>query len=193
MIEYIKGDIVELYPTQLIIECNGIAYKVNISLTTHALIANAETCKIYIYEIIREDTHELFGFAEKRERELFMLLITVPGVGAQTARMILSSFSTNELETLIASGDAAALQTVKGIGGKTAQRVIVDLKDKITPNALISKEILRVDNKIVEEAVSALIMLGFTPAVSKKAIASVLKITPDATVEQAIKAALKML
>lgn len=194
MIEYIKGDIVELYPAQLIIECYGIAYVVNISLSTHALITGKESCKIYIYEIIREDTHDLFGFAEKRERELFTLLISVSGVGAQTARMILSSFSAGELESLIASGDVSALQSVKGIGGKTAQRIIVDLKDKITPEVLsATKNVLKNDSKIGEEAVAALVMLGFTPAISRKAVNSILKLTPELTVEQVIKAALKML
>ena len=193
MIEYITGEIVELHPAQLIMECNGIGYVVHISLSTHAALAGLKEGKIYIWEQIREDAHELFGFAEKRERELFLLLISVSGVGAQTARMILSSFSTAELEMLIASGDAAALQLVKGIGAKTAQRVIVDLKDKITISSAIVKNQPTLDSKVTEEAVSALSMLGFTPSLSRKAVNSILKLTPGATVEQVIKAALKML
>ena len=194
MIEYIKGEITELHPAQLIMECNGIGYVVHISLSTHAALSGLKTGKVYIWEQIREDAHELFGFAERREREIFLLLISVSGVGAQTARMILSSFSATEVEVLIASDDASVLQSVKGIGAKTAQRIIVDLKDKIAlGSALLSVKSAAVDTKVAEEAVSALSMLGFTPSLSRKVVNSILKQTPEATVEQVIKAALKML
>ena len=194
MIEYIKGEIAELHPAQLILECNGIGYVVHISLSTHAALSGSKNCKVYIYEQIREDAHELFGFSGKHERELFVLLISVSGVGAQTARMILSSYSASELEALIASGDVTALQSVKGIGGKTAQRIIVDLKDKISTEAVsLIKGVAAVDAKVAEEAVSALSMLGFTPSLSRKAVNSILKQNPDIPVEQVIKAALKML
>ena len=194
MIEYIKGEIAELHPAQLILESNGIGYVVHISLSTHAALSGAKSCKVYIYEQIREDAHELFGFSDKHERGLFVLLISVSGVGAQTARMILSSFSAAELESLIASGDVSALQSVKGIGGKTAQRIIVDLKDKISAGAaVLAKDAPTVNAKVAEEAVSALTMLGFTPSLSRKAVNSILKQNPDIPVEQVIKAALKML
>ena len=194
MIEYIKGEIAELHPAQLILESNGIGYVVHISLSTHAALSGAKSCKVYIYEQIREDAHELFGFSDKHERGLFVLLISVSGVGAQTARMILSSFSAAELESLIASGDVSALQSVKGIGGKTAQRIIVDLKDKISAGAaVLAKDAPAVNAKVAEEAVSALTMLGFTPSLSRKAVNSILKQNSDIPVEQVIKAALKML
>jgi len=194
MIEYIKGEIAELHPAQLILESNGIGYVVHISLSTHAALSGAKNCKVYIYEQIREDAHELFGFSDKPERELFVLLISVSGVGAQTARMILSSYSAAELESAIASGDVSALQSVKGIGGKTAQRIIVDLKDKISVDAaMLSKELPAANSKVADEAVSALSMLGFTSSLSRKAVNSILKQNPGIPVEQVVKAALKML
>jgi Holliday junction DNA helicase RuvA len=194
MIEYIKGEIAELSPTRLIMECNGIGYELNISLTTYSVYLNLPNGKIYVYEVIREDAHLLFGFATIEERELFLLLISVSGVGPNTARMILSSARPVELIQVIASGDEKGLTMVKGIGSKTAQRIIVDLKNKVKPiegkiNATSGSRHV----EAADEAVSALVMLGFQKAASQKAVDTILKKTADSTVEQIIKTALNML
>ena len=189
MIEYIKGEIVELTPTRMILECGGIGYELNISLNTYSAFGNKTTGKIYIYEVIREDAHLLFGFAEKIERELFLLLTSVSGVGPNTARMILSSLPPSELVQVIGSKNEAALTAVKGIGLKTAQRILVDLKNKAgnLPEASVS------NGAVTEEAVAALVMLGFQKAASQKAVSAILKGSPTLAVEQVIKTALRML
>lgn len=196
MIEYIKGEIAELTPTMATVDCHGVGYGINISLNTYTAIQQQKECKLYIYEAIREDAHILFGFADKKERELFLLLISVSGIGGNTARMILSSYSPSELCNLIAAGNSNLLKTVKGIGLKTAQRIIVDLKDKITllgnTDAPTSINTLP-NNEIQEEAVAALTMLGFTSGASQKVVASILKDNPALPVEQVIKLALKHL
>lgn len=196
MIEYIKGDIVELTPTQMIIECAGIGYELNISLTTYSAFSGKPTGKIYVYEVIREDAHLLFGFAQKAERELFLLLTSVSGVGPNTARMILSSLPPNELIQVIASKNEAALTAVKGIGLKTAQRILVDLKNKVKGSestAAAGTAALAGNGAVAEEAVAALVMLGFQKAASQKAVNSILKGSPMLPVEQVIKSALRML
>ena len=196
MIEYIKGDIVELTPTQMIIECAGIGYQLNISLTTYSAFGGKPSGKIYVYEVIREDAHLLFGFAQKAERELFLLLTSVSGVGPNTARMILSSLPPSELLQVIATKNEAALTAVKGIGLKTAQRILVDLKNKVkTSEAMVNTASgSAVGNAAVaEEAVAALVMLGFQKSASQKAVSSILKSTPTLAVEQVIKSALRML
>lgn len=193
MIDYIKGEIVELTPTTVTIDINGIGYLINISLNTYTALSGKEEAKIYIYEIIREDAHLLFGFAAKQERELFIQLISVSGIGANTARMILSSMSPSELVNVIASGNSDTLKMVKGIGLKTAQRVIVDLKDKIKIEGIDPKTILLPNSQSSEEAVAALVMLGFSQQPSQKAVMKILKENPAASVETIIKAALKML
>ncbi|MCD8269707.1 MAG: Holliday junction branch migration protein RuvA [Parabacteroides sp.] len=196
MIEYIRGDIVELTPTQMIIECAGIGYQLNISLTTYSAFGGKPSGKIYVYEVIREDAHLLFGFAQKAERELFLLLTSVSGVGPNTARMILSSLPPSELIQVIATKNEAALTSVKGIGLKTAQRILVDLKNKVkTSEAMVSAAPgSSVGNAAVaEEAVAALVMLGFQKSASQKAVSSILKSTPTLAVEQVIKSALRML
>jgi len=196
MIEYIKGEIDELSPAQLIMDCNGIGYELNISLTTYSAFNGQKAGKIYVYEVIREDAHLLFGFATREERELFLLLISVSGVGPNTARMILSSLPPFELVNVIASGDDVSLTSIKGIGSKTAQRIVVDLRNKVrtTENIGEKKKLISGDrSETAEGAVSALIMLGFQKNPSRKVVDSILKNSPSASVEQVIKDALKML
>lgn len=195
MIEYIKGEITELTPALLIMECAGIGYALNISLNTYSAYQGKKEGKIYIHEIIREDAHLLFGFADKTERSLFLLLISVSGVGANTARMILSSLPPDELSQVIANKNETALTAVKGIGAKTAQRILVDLKNKVKPVETDGRTASpRLGNEAVaEEAVAALVMLGFQKAASQKVVLSILKTTPALAVEQVIKGALRML
>jgi Holliday junction DNA helicase RuvA len=195
MIDYIKGAVAELTPANVIIECGGIGYQMHISLNTFAAINGKAETRLYVHESIREDAHLLFGFAEKHERELFLLLISVSGVGPGTARMILSSLSSRELESVIASGDAIQLQSVKGIGAKTAQRIIVDLKDKIRfnddgPITLSTKEGLTATG---QSAVSALVMLGFVQTASQKVVSKIIREDSSLPVEGVIKEALKRL
>ena len=193
MIEYIKGPVAEITPAYAVIDNLGIGYLINISLYAYERLQQAAEAKLYIYEALREDAHQLFGFIDKRERELFLLLISVSGVGPNTARMILSAMSPNELSAAIASGNDVSLKAVKGIGAKTAQRIIVDLKDKIkTADAtLLSK--MPSNNEVYEEALAALVMLGFTQAMSQKVLAKLLASNSNLTVEEAIKQALKMM
>lgn len=200
MIEYIKGEIAELSPATAIIDCNGLGYAANISLNTYAAIQGKKECKLYIHEAIREDAYVLYGFADKQERELFLLLISVSGIGGNTARMILSALSPSELINVISTENANLLKTVKGIGLKTAQRIIVDLKDKIkagsaaTAAAGVSGTLLSsAQAQIHEEAVAALTMLGFAQAASQKVVSAILREEPDARVEEVIKLALKRL
>ena len=196
MIEYIKGEIVELTPARMIIECGGIGYELNISLTTYSAFNGKTTGKLFVYEVIREDAHLLFGFAERIERELFLLLTSVSGVGPNTARMILSSLPPKELVEAIASKNEAALTAVKGIGLKTAQRILVDLKNKVkSVEGLVPVDVVAAPSNgaVAEEAVAALVMLGFQKAASQKAVTSILKGSPAMAVEQVIKTALRML
>lgn len=194
MIEYIKGNIAEITPAMAVIDCNGMGYGINISLNTYSAIQSLKTCKLYIHEAIREDAYVLYGFADKQERELFLLLISVSGIGGNTARMILSALSPSELCNVISSGNANLLKTVKGIGLKTAQRVIVDLKDKIkTSVASEDSAFASVNTEIQDEAVAALTMLGFNSATSQKVVVAILKELPSLSVEQVIKSALKRL
>lgn len=201
MIQYIRGILTELTPTAATIEASGVGYDINIALTTYSMLVTEEQkeAKLYVTEIIREDTHDLFGFPTKGERELFVMLMTVSGIGANTARMIMSAFSAAEIRTIISTGNAKALSQVKGLGPKTAQRIIVDLKDKIIKLDLgtPADELLFVDatadSETKTEAISALTMLGFAAAPSGKVVDKILKATPAATVEQVIRQALKML
>lgn len=193
MIEYICGKIATLTPTNVVIDNNGIGYELNISLTTFSDIENKSETKLLVHEAIREDAHILFGFATENERGLFRELIGVSGVGANMARMILSSISPKELEVVISSGDDKQLKSVKGIGAKTAQRIIVDLKDKIKPSGdtLLLQPMQNSDT--YEEALAALLMLGFPKTQSQKALAKLFNDDPSLKVEQAIKKALTML
>lgn len=198
MIEYIKGELTEITPTMAVIECNGLGYGINVSLNTYSAIQGKKEVKLYIYESIREDAYILYGFATKQERELFLLLISVSGIGGNTARMILSALTPSELCNVISSGNDKLLKTVKGIGLKTAQRIIVDLKDKISTTDIGTSTTstpisITANNEIYEEAIAALTMLGFAQAPSQKVVAAILKEEPDAAVEKAIKLALKRL
>lgn len=194
MYDYIKGNVAELTPTYVVIDNHGVGYMINISLNSfNALQHQEDVVKVYVYEAIREDAHLLYGFTERRERELFLLLISVSGVGANTARMILSSLTPSDLEQTIASENVGILKSVKGIGAKTAERIIVDLKDiiKLSTDTLLDKS--QVTSEVFDEAMSALVMLGFTKQMSQKALKKLFTAEPTITVEQAIKKALKMM
>ena len=198
MIEYIKGEIAEITPALAIIDCNGIGYAVNISLNTYSAIQGKPSIKLYIHEAIREDAHVLYGFSTKQERELFLLLISVSGIGGNTARMILSALSPAELCNVISSGNDKLLKSVKGIGLKTAQRIIVDLKDKIASTGMetVSGSIASLspaNSEIHDEAIAALTMLGFAQAPSQKVVSAILKEDSNLSVENVIKLALKRL
>ncbi len=197
MIDYIKGEIAELTPAYAVIETGGVGYAINITLPTYTVLNGKSEAKLYIYEAIREDAHLLYGFTAQDERQLFLLLISVSGIGPNTARMILSSYSVPEIQEFIATANTSALSSVKGIGSKTAQRIIVDLKDKIfksTTGVTAGQSVLAVQNaELKSEAVSALVMLGFVQAASVKAVDKVMKEQPNLKVEQIIKLALKLL
>ena len=194
MINYIKGEITELTPAAVTIETNGIGYLANISINTYSALEGKKSALIYIHEAIREDAYQLFGFINKLERELFLLLISVSGIGANTARMILSSMTVNELKNTISAGNADMLKTVKGIGLKTAQRIIIDLKDKIVNDGSIDDQSRSLSNSdLANEAIAALVMLGFPQVASQKVVSKILKSEPNSSIEQVIKMALKML
>ena len=206
MIEYIKGELTEVSPTMAVVEAHGVGYAMVISLNTFTEIQSKKEVKLYVHEAIvtggRDDSYTLYGFADKQERELYRMLITVSGVGSGTARMILSASSPAELVNIIASGDERSLKGVKGIGLKTAQRIIVDLRDKMAAMGIISTgtsgqgaqpAASAVNKEVRDEAVGALTMLGFSPAPSSKVVTEILKETPDMPVEQVIKQALKMI
>lgn len=198
MIEYIRGELVETTPALAVIDCNGIGYAINISLNTYSAIQGKPSVKLYIHEAIREDAYVLFGFSTKQERELFLLLISVSGIGGNTARMILSALSPSELCNVISSGNDKLLKGVKGIGLKTAQRIIVDLKDKIASTGVetVSGSVAPLTpahSEVYDEAIAALTMLGFAQAPSQKVVTAILKEEPELTVEKVIKLALKRL
>lgn len=197
MFDYIKGAIAELNPAYAVIDNHGIGYMLNISLSTYDVLSKAGQGSdglLYVYEVIREDAHSLYGFATKREREAFLLLISVSGVGPNIARMILSSMGVDEFSQAVAGNNVAMFKSVKGVGGKTAQRIIVDLKDKIKPTG----DTLLVKtgddtSEAFDEALAALVMLGFSQQASQKTLKSLFSSSPSLSVEQAIKRALKMM
>ena len=199
MIEYIKGELTELTPTYATVEAAGVGYGLNISLNTFSAIQTKKEVKLYVFEAIREDAYVLYGFVNKKEREMFELLISVSGVGANTARMMLSGMSVTELCNAISTGNAKLIQAIKGIGKMTAQRIIVDLRDKIVALG-IADEIpvggaiaAPVNNAVRDEAVAALTMLGFSPAPAQKVVLQILQEQPALPVEQVVKLALKQL
>ena len=220
MIEYIKGELTELTPAYATVEAAGVGYGLNISLNTFTALQKTPSnspclggeqetspkqgrtgggCKLYVYEAIREDAYVLYGFKDKKEREMFQLLITVSGVGANTARMMLSGMSVAELCNAISTGNARLIQSIKGIGKMTAQRIIVDLRDKIVALGIADEIpaggqiIAPVNNQVKDEAVSALTMLGFSPAPTQKVVLQILQEQPDLPVEQVVKLALKQI
>ena len=199
MIEYIKGELTELTPAMATVEAAGVGYGLNISLNTFSAIQGKKEVKLYVYEAIREDAYLLYGFVNRKEREMFLLLITVNGVGANTARMMLSGMSVAELCNAISTGNARLIQSIKGIGKMTAQRIIVDLRDKIVALGIADEipaggsTIAPVNTEVRDEAVSALTMLGFAPAPSQKVVTQILQEQPDAPVETVVKLALKQI
>lgn len=193
MLEYLKGNIEELNPTHLILDQSGTGYEINISLFSYTQLQGASECKVFVHEVIREDAHLLFGFFSPEERKVFRLLISVSGVGANTARMILSSMSPDEVQHAISEGNVALLQSIKGIGAKSAQRIIVDLKDKVIKSGDSQQLIKLADNTIKKEALSALEILGFGRKQADKVLDKLLSGGNEYPVEDLIKKALKLL
>ena len=192
MYEYISGPVAELTPTYAVVDAAGVGYLLNISLETYAALEHAEQAKLFVHYVVREDAQLLYGFATRVERELFRLLIGVSGVGGNTARTILSTYSPAELQNIIASGNAVLLKNVKGLGLKTAQKIIVELSGKLTGLEAGASPAVT-NNERVEEALAALAMLGFTKASAEKAVRAVLHATPSATTEELVRLALKEL
>lgn len=194
MIHHISGKLTEKSPTHAVIECSGVGYFLHITLTTSAKLPDDERCMLYVHEVIREDAHELYGFSERSEREAFRKLIAVSGVGAGTARMVLSSLSPEDLATAILSGDVNALKNIKGIGAKTAQRILVDLHDKFTLGEELSEKILPTGNTTQNEALSALSSLGFDKTKAQETLDRIVKTEgPDLSVEDLIRSALRQM
>lgn len=200
MLEYINGEITSLTPTYAVLDVHGVGFGVNISLSTYTAIQGKTDAKLYLYEVIREDAFTLYGFATSEERSMFLLLLSVQGVGAATARMILSSLSVYEICDAIQTGNATLIKAVKGIGAKTAQRIILDLKDKVLEISAsegtfssVKTQTAVVSTEVQNEAVSALVMLGFTTSATQKVVSAILAEEPELKVEQVIKKALKML
>ena len=204
MIEYIKGELAELTPAQAVVEAHGVGYSLNISLNTYTAIQGKKEVKLYVHEVLltggRDDSYTLYGFNSKQEREIYRMLVTVSGVGGNTARMILSAMSPADLVNIISTGNEKALKGVKGIGLKTAQRIIVDLRDKMAASGLINDlgtesvaAAPGVNTEVRDEAVGALTMLGFSPAPSAKVVTEILQGMPEMPVEQVIKQALKLI
>lgn len=193
MIAHLQGRLVEKTPTEVVIDCNGVGYQVNISLHTFSLLPDSENIKLYTFLQVKEDAHTLFGFMEKAERELFKFLISVSGVGAGTARTMLSSLEPKQIIQAIASGDVATIQSIKGIGAKTAQRVILDLKDKVLKVYDLEEVSVSGYNTNKDEALSALEVLGFNKKAAEKVVEKIVRENPGVTVETIIKQALKNL
>ncbi|SDZ88288.1 Holliday junction DNA helicase subunit RuvA [Flavobacterium gillisiae] len=193
MIAHLQGKLVEKTPTEVVIDCGGVGYHVNISLHTYSLLPNADFIKLFTHLQIKEDAHTLFGFVEKSEREIFKMLLSVSGIGASIARTMLSSLDPKQITNAIASGDVVTIQSIKGIGSKTAQRVILDLKEKVLKLYDLDEVSMSQSNTNRDEALSALEVLGFVRKTSEKIIEKIVKEDPDASVESIIKKALKNL
>lgn len=193
MYDFIKGEVVELTPTYAVVEAGGVGYFINISLHTFSCLGSAKNALLYIHLAIREDAHTLYGFFERAERELFRHLISVSGIGSNTARMMLSSLSPEELRVAILSEDINRIKSVKGIGLKTAQRVVIDLKDKLGKEPIAGEIFAFANNTVRDEALSALVMLGFAKAPAQKVVDALITSKRDITVEELIKLSLKQL
>jgi Holliday junction DNA helicase RuvA len=193
MITHIQGRLVEKTPTDVVIDCNGVGYHIHISLHTFSKIPNTENIKLFTYLQIKEDAHSLFGFVEKSERELFKMLLSVSGIGASIARTMLSSMEPKQILNAIATADVVTIQSIKGIGAKTAQRVILDLKEKVLKIYDLDEVSISSNNTNKDEALSALEVLGFNKKLAEKVVERIVKDNPDATLESLIKQALKNL
>lgn len=193
MIAHLQGKLVEKNPTEVVIDCGGVGYHVNISLHTYSLLPTTEAIKLFTYQIIKEDSHSLYGFVEKSEREIFKMLLSVSGIGANIARTMLSSIEPKQIIQAIATADVVTIQGIKGIGSKTAQRVILDLKEKVLKIYDLDEVSLHQNNTNRDEALSALEVLGYIRRTSEKIVEKIIKENPDATVEFIIKQALKNL
>ena len=193
MIAHIHGKLVEKLPTEVLIDCGGVGYQVNISLHTYSLIPDTENIKLFTYLQIKEDSHTLFGFVEKSEREIFKMLLSVSGIGASIARTMLSSLEPKQIIQALASGDVATIQSIKGIGSKTAQRAILDLKEKVLKIYNLDEVSIVQNNTNKDEALSALEVLGFNKKLAEKVVDKVVRENPEASVETIIKQALKNL
>ncbi len=193
MYEFIEGDFVEKSPAHLIIKASHLAYYIHISVFTYSQVSSQENGRIYLHFVVREDAQILYGFSSREEREIFRMLISVSGVGANTARLILSSLSPEEVTHAILAGNVSVLQGIKGIGAKSAQRIIVDLKDKVGKGAGIDELFFSKDNTSREEALSALVALGFPKKTVEKVLARILSEQPELSVEEVVKAALKFI
>ena len=193
MIAHLQGKLVEKTPTQVVIDCGGVGYHVNISLHTYSLLPATDFIKLFTHLQIKEDAHTLFGFVEKSEREIFKLLLSVSGIGASIARTMLSSLDPKQITNAIASGDVVTIQSIKGIGSKTAQRVILDLKEKVLKLYDLDEVSMSQSNTSRDEALSALEVLGFVRKTSERIVEKIIKEDPDSSVESIIKRALKIL
>ena len=193
MFEYIKGSVASLKPSHIVLEVNSIGYFVTISLNTYTQLNGVDAVKLFIHQVIREDAHQLYGFATEPERELFRMLISVSGIGANTAIMMFSSLSPDEISNAILNENVNLLKSIKGIGVKTAQRVIIDLKDKVGKSPISEQFVASADNTLRNEALSALVMLGFAKKPAEKELDKILAAQPNLSVENVIKLALKSL
>lgn len=195
MLDYISGKIADLTPTEVVIDNGGIGYCINIALPTYSLLMGQKETKLYVYELLREDVHQLYGFAEKSDRELFLLLIGVNGVGANTARVIMSSLTPQEMRDAIVRENVRALKNVKGIGTKTAERIVVELKDKIGKLKIAGSQpqMMMGQAAEAEEAVDALVMLGFNRQNSQKAVEKAVQQNPEAKVGEVVKLAMRLM
>jgi len=193
MYEYIEGEFIEKSPAHIVVQAGHLAYYINISLFTYSQVSNLSSGKIYLHFVVREDAQILYGFGGRPEREIFRMLISVSGVGANTARLILSSLSPDEITQAILAGNVSLLQSIKGIGAKSAQRIIIDLKDKVGKGAGIDELFFSKDNTSRDEALSALVALGFPKKTVEKAVTRILSEQPELSVEELVKAALKFM
>jgi Holliday junction DNA helicase RuvA len=194
MFEYIKGHLVELTPTYVVVENNDIGYFVNVSVNTSAALKQGQECQLYLHQVVREDAHLFYGFIDKKEREIFRLLISVSGIGPNTARLVLSSINSNDLAEAVIKNNIALLQSIKGIGSKTAQRIIIELRDKISDiNIEYDQKFLSSDNTLQKDALNALTMLGFSKPVVEKVLIKLFKENNNLSLEEVVKLALNYL